>query len=315
MSKKLISQLRWKRYLAQRQRAFQRKRRVRPHRIPLARRTPSGRQITMALPSVFSLVKAPDEATAFFARLWNAAGQCRIRLDLSAVNEITSDAVTALVAAVRSFKGVSGNAPEDVAAREMLVESGFFEHVRARPAPPRATQGRLRPKKSQKVEPELADQLIAIGRAAIQADPGPRHGAYRALIECMSNTHNHAGRSETVRETWWCSVYGSRPRGRICYTFLDTGIGIFKSVRVRKWKQIFGGNLATLRGILERRIPSSTGEPYRGKGLPAIYESLLAHRIERLVIIANDVYADVAQSDFRKLDHPVRGTLLYWETT
>jgi hypothetical protein len=69
-----------------------------------------------------------------------------------------------------------------------------------------------------------------------------------------------------------------------------------------------------LRDILEGKIESRTGIPYRGKGLPAIYKAFLSGRISKLVIIANDVYANVADGDYRKMGTELGGTLLYWET-
>lgn len=302
--------------MARRQRAEQRRPSGRSRSVPPLRRLPPPRRSTrIAAPEVFSLIEAPDEATAFLERLWAAAGGYRVYLDLASIQKVSIDAITALIAAVRSSKETSGNTPSQDAARELLIESGFFEHVRARNAPHAPTQGGLRPRRSRKVEPSTAQELIAIGTKAVGAEPGPRPSSYRVLIECMSNTHNHAAApSEFVRETWWCSVYGDRARRRLCFTFVDTGIGIFRSVKVRRWKRLFGGNVATLRGILERRVPSSTGQPFRGKGLPAIYDSLRAGRIERLVIIANDVFAEPGRDDFRTLRNPFRGTLLYWET-
>ena len=39
-----------------------------------------------------------------------------------------------------------------------------------------------------------------------------------------------------------------------------------------------------------------------------------AGRIKSLIIVANDVYADVANDDFRVLKTQFPGTLLYWES-
>jgi hypothetical protein len=138
----------------------------------------------------------------------------------------------------------------------------------------------------------------------------------------MSNTHNHAAgkeRKDAVRQTWYSTVYADVSRSRACYTFLDTGVGIFKSIRLRGLKRFFkaigvSNNAEILEQILEGRVGSSTGVPYRGKGLPSIYALLKRGSIKELVIIANSVYANVSKGDYRVLEIGFPGTLLYWET-
>jgi hypothetical protein len=72
-------------------------------------------------------------------------------------------------------------------------------------------------------------------------------------------------------------------------------------------------NTKLLRQILGGQIESATGLAYRGKGLPRIRRFLDDGKISRLVIVANDVYADVGADDFRVLQEPFKGTLVYWE--
>jgi hypothetical protein len=118
---------------------------------------------------------------------------------------------------------------------------------------------------------------------------------------------------------WWATVYGDLARRRVCYSFLDTGVGIFKSVNLHWVRKAFrrlglGDNSKVLLEILEGRVESRTGLPYRGKGLPTIYKKSQSGNIKSLFIIANDVYADVTNNDYRTLNVPFPGTLLYWES-
>ncbi len=68
-----------------------------------------------------------------------------------------------------------------------------------------------------------------------------------------------------------------------------------------------------LRALLEGKIPSSTGQPYRGRGLPSIYRSCLDGKIQRLIIVTNDVRADATLGSFSSLPAELQGVLLYWE--
>ena len=72
-------------------------------------------------------------------------------------------------------------------------------------------------------------------------------------------------------------------------------------------------NADILREVLEGKIGSRIGLSYRGKGLPEIYKRFKREQFSRLIIIANDVFADVEKDDFRILDKPFKGTFFHWE--
>ena len=138
------------------------------------------------------------------------------------------------------------------------------------------------------------------------------------MIECMNNTRNHASGQQDHQETWWATVYADVERERACYTFLDTGVGIFQSVPIGKLRKFFKmvgiqDDAKMLRDILHGKVESSTRQPFRGKGLPAIYGLLHRRSIKSLVIVANEVYANVERDEFRVMRTSFKGTLLYWE--
>jgi hypothetical protein len=140
--------------------------------------------------------------------------------------------------------------------------------------------------------------------------------AYAHLVECMGNTHQHAG-AHPGEQTWWASVFRDTRRHCDCFTFVDMGIGIFNSaelsMRLRIYKLTGFRRQTILRELLEGKIPSSTGKAYRGRGLPSIYRSCIDRKVRRFVIVTNDVYADTERNDFRALPHDIKGVVLYWE--
>jgi hypothetical protein len=326
MSKKRFSSEKWKRYLRGRQLAELRKLRVLPARKRRGRRRRGiarpKRYHDLAVPPVFSVVQNPEETLQFIQKLVTFARRHNVRLDLSSASTITTDAVAALLRTMTMVEGlaeITGNQPSSQPAKDVLLQSGFFDHVRSTTAVPKATQGKVLQKRSDKVESPTAAELIHVGTHALHGSPQLRMSSFRALIEGMLNTHNHAAASRRNKETWWASVYADKGRGRICFTFVDTGVGIFKSVRVRGVRGFYRkvgilDNSQILRDILQGRVQSSTGLHYRGKGLPAIYNDAQNGNLLGLIIVTNDVYADVSAGQYRLLKTPFRGTLLYWET-
>jgi hypothetical protein len=172
---------------------------------------------------------------------------------------------------------------------------------------------------STEADPEHARELIdfASSRSGNRAH---LKEVYGHLIDLMTNTHEHASRRQGT-EKWWASVYVDHSRGCDCFTFIDMGVGIFGSVVLQLRLQLmkFVGKLSreeTLRLLLSRKIPSSTGKPYRGRGLPSIYEALKVERsISRLLIATNDLHADLGEERYMNLSAHFHGLLLYWEVS
>jgi len=331
MSKKLFSTGRWKRYLKSRQLAQDRNAKRRRHRgkqqkhqRPVERRT----YYNLVAPSNFSIVQNSAATIAFLNNLRFYSAKYNLALDLSGVGLLTTDAIAALVATLgplqRAGVLIKGISPRDTTAQRILVGSGFFEHYRSDQPLPHVPHGQISQEKSKKVQPDLARDLIHFGIKALTGAEGKCSAAYRVLIESMSNTHNHALSAKAKRErsqeleTWFATVYADAARKRVCFTFVDVGVGIFESVRlgkIRSFYRLIGlrNDTDILRDMLEGKVESSTGISYRGKGLPAINRLSEAGRIESLIIVANNVYANISTGQYRMLSVAFRGTLLYWE--
>jgi hypothetical protein len=279
-------------------------------------------------PGSFSIVQNPTEAIGFLNNIRFYAERYNLTLDLSGVQLLTTDAIAAMVATLtpltRTGVMIRGVSPRDPSAQRILVGSGFFDHYRSEQPLPRVPHGQMSQEKSKKVQPDIAKDLIHFGIKALSGSDGKCTAAYRVLIESMSNTHNHAlsakARSQRSQETetWWATVYADLARKRVCFTFVDVGVGIFGSVRLDKVRRLYRllglrSDAAILRDMLNGRVESSTGLPYRGKGLPAISRLSIAGKIDSLVIVANDVHADVSADQYKMLPVGFRGTLLYWE--
>lgn len=319
--KRLITTRRWKHHLRNRQRDEL----ARSRRIGGFYRPPREKAgfFTIKVPDQFSIIRNPDQVIAFLRRIRLLAKKYNISLELRDVNEITPEAIAALTATIAPLRDtiIRGDYPENGSARRALVESGFFEYVRNTQPLPKGQLGKIKERKSKQVESPTARELIECGTLQAFGKPGKSlatRAAYTALIEAMGNTHNHASGDESKVETWWATSFGDTARRRVCYSFVDTGVGIFKSVKVSKIRRALRqlgirDDPQLLQDILQGRVQSSTGLPYRGKGLPTIYQRAKSGALRSLYIIANDVFADVSNGVYRSLSESFAGTLLYWE--
>lgn len=332
--KRLIVKEKWKRHLAARSRSqlkanlrFTAHRRERSAReFKHARPKRFKRAVGVFGPATFSLVQNPEETIAFFSEMRTAARKKNVFANLSGVTTITPDVIIALLATIHACQaggaGVSGNVPDDERAQQVLNDSGFRAYVRNSPSyRSPATMGRVVKRQStreafqNRFDQHLARSLVEFAARATGRPQGP---SYSILCEAMLNTLNHAAKDGASNEPWWASVYYDSNRDRACFTFLDQGVGIFKSHRLTTQLRI----LTTLRWlnrgellqkIFRGEIPSTTQVPGRGNGLPEMYAHCKAGRIKDFMVIANDGFGRAEIDDYGVLPGGFAGTLLYWE--
>ena len=281
------------------------------------------RRVPVVAPSVLSLIRNPVETIAFIAALRSAfQRRSDVFVDLSAVTELTSDAVLVMISKFEDQRFVNGmrvggSEPLADRPRQMLHQAGFFQTVRSVQFKEPPEHGRIRRKRNFIVEPEIAQELIEFATERMVGGAQDKPGVYLALLESMANTHEHAARETKAMESWWANVYAPPGNKRSFFTFVDNGVGIFRSVTVRRIRRSIGmtDNVGLLKDWFAGKItvPSRTGERTRGKGLRAIHREFQRRRLTNLVIIANDVYANVAENRYELLPNPFHGTFLYWE--
>jgi len=287
------------------------------------------RQVGVDSPEVFSLILNPDGMLAFLRAVRQAARRRNVYVNLAKVKKITPEAIAALLAAIHQFRkfgtAISGNVPTDATALKVLNHSGFRTYVRNSPdfkyptLVGKITKRNLSGETFQNhFDQQLAKDLVqfAIGKMAESGHrPGP---SYAVFCEAMLNTWNHASELVARREPWWASAYFDAERQRTCFTFIDQGVGIFKSHSLTMTLNILvalryldRGEL--LKRILHGEIPSTTRIPGRGNGLPGMFEHCRAGRIRNFVIISNNTIGYVESNIYKVLPSEFEGTLLYWE--
>lgn len=333
--KKIYQSVRWKAYSRRRARRELEKRRRgkvkkasknRGHRRAKSR-WQSRPVVTLVAPEVFSLIRNPDQTARFFGRLGRLFQTRRnAYIELSGVIELTSDAVVVLLSKLidqRFVNGMSfgGNEPRAEGPRNLLIQAGFFEFVKSAQLKPPPEDGKIRRRTDLTVEPLESSELVRFAMKKLTGEESDHRPSQRALVECMANTHEHSEKSEEGKNPWWANVYCPADTGRSFFTVVDNGVGIFSSMTVRRFRRfaqsIVGqsGNAELLRDWLEGRIevPSRTGLRNRGKGMLAIYRRFTEGHLKNLIIVSNDVYADLRNNRYVTLGTPFKGTMVYWE--
>ena len=281
--------------------------------------------VTIIAPEVFSFIENPEALLACMSNMHQVARQRKsVFLDLANIKVLSCDAITLLLSNISNPKFMlghrcTGNVPNEPALAAVLKQSGFYSHVRSANRGASADQDTIFRRRGKKVELKYVEKILTFATTLVYGNKTKVGGVYRALIECMANTRDHASDVAKQHEAWWTSVYFDEERGVACFSFLDNGVGVFKSRKIMslmdKLVRVFGAqpNTRILREILEGKLASSTGLPYRGKGLPSIFRAMNRGQLARLTIITNDVYAAVSQGNYRYLKPSFRGTFLYWE--
>ena len=176
-----------------------------------------------------------------------------------------------------------------------------------------------------KVDSELTHKIITDATNFIWKENRRCQGVQKCLIELMHNTNNHATK-KVGEKHWFLSVQHLKKEKKVCFSFIDFGVGIFDSLHNKnsdsKWYNwetisslfVVENNKELLKHILNGELHRTvTGKYYRGKGLPGIYESFKRNDFKNLHIISNDVFANVQKNQFNKMEIPFSGTFVYWE--
>jgi hypothetical protein len=320
--KKLWSTAKAKRHVLARQRYTLKHRREYHVRANRAATRFERTRFRLVAPESFSLVSNPDETISFLNRIRTIGEQYDPFIDLSRVKFLSCDAIAVLIAAVSGQSiNITGNGPDDPALQQMLVDSGFYDHVRSQTKSSTSARGkvtRFSKQQARGVNGEMASQMVDFARKMLGRTT-PDKPTYAVLGEIMGNTFDHASSVMEGQVQWWATVYCDLENHKACYSFVDMGVGIMKSKSFNQRLHYListgiRGAAEQLRALLNRKIPSRSGVPYRGKGLPWVYDTCCAGRIKNLAIIANTVYSQPQNGVYRNLDNHFHGTFLYWET-
>lgn len=292
--------------------------------------------VTIVAPEVFSFIRNPEGVARFITRLkHNCARNRRVFVVLRNVDIIDYSAIVVMQSIMMIFRNkrldFNGDLPTNEKAARIIRESGFFRNLAIgrddRLTIPGNEGDGIFTHTKKRVDAVLGARLIEGASKTIWGSAIRRQGIQRSLLELMQNTHNHADKKLEAQTAWWVSVYHDKDVRRVTFSFVDYGIGVFRSLESKPegskffgWRDKirdvirYGSNAELLRNILEGQLHRTvTGKAFRGKGLPGIKEVMDQNWISNLHVITNDVYANVADNKYLTLRNQFQGTFVYWE--
>ncbi len=252
------------------------------------------------------------------------------------VEELDYDAIVVMLPILRAFDPLrfNGNLPKDETAQEILINSGFLpEAFKVSKKTNKFLNGpnSICTHGGKLVDSEYAGNILMEASKMLFGQEKHSGGAYGVLVELMKNTHNHAAIKKEGEQRWWLSVNHDAVKKVLRFSFVDYGVGIFKSLNSKKifdkerseyhsyaryFLKKFGisKNADSFKKILEGVLRATISHPEeRGHGLPQMYETLQRNQISNLFVVTNDVCADIANDSYLTLKNPFSGTFVYFE--
>ncbi len=289
-------------------------------------------------PSNFTLIGNPVPVLNFITKLKECFDrEHTVFVILREVKNIDYDAIVLLLSIMVRFKSkkidFNGDFPYDEKAKNILTESGFFKYLYKqfkdsdRYDISQKNDNLIHTHAQKDVDSVLSAKIIEQASQTIWNETRRCQGAQRTLIELMLNTNNHATLGIEGDKHWWLSVNHRKKENRVTFSFVDYGVGVFKSLENKpegnkfyealdKMMRVFKyeNNAELIRLILNGDLHKTvTKEYFRGKGLPGIFDAFKRNSFSKLYIITNDVYADIEKGEFRNLNCNFSGTFIYFE--
>lgn len=285
-------------------------------------------------PVNFSLIQNVKETLEFIAEIEECfVKRQRVFINLKYVEFIAHGAIVILLAKLVHFKThnipFNGNFPRNINVRNTLTNSGFFRYLYEKidVKDSYSFENEICTHANKKVNSALSDEIIKKASTYIWGEKRRCTGVQRVFLELMHNTNNHASFYKQGDKHWWASLNYIESENKVCFSFIDFGVGIFESLSnkkegnkfydiINKMKKLFNfqTNAELLKLLLNGEVHKTiTGNYYRGKGLPGIYEASVKNKISNLIIISNDALADPQNNKYIKLDGYLKGTFVYWE--
>ncbi len=293
-----------------------------------------GGKAILTAPENFSLLNNVEETLEFFDVVTKYITENKnIYLDIANVKNITTDSILYMLSNIEYCRtlhrraNISGNAPSDAKCNEIFLSSGFYKFVYAK------DPGIIRSVNKNIYSIESGHHTLVDKAEGVIYFTNKRLGrelasnstvTYPILIECMTNTHNHAY-NETfgLYNKWWLMASYDADLSRVHFVFLDNGLGIPKTIRKNFKERVIElfGNLVLKNAVddvglicsaLRGEFRTRTGDSYRGKGLQKIYDSMRANSINDPTIISRRGYVNCSSLSGTELNKTFHGTLYSW---
>lgn len=291
---------------------------------------------TISAPSDFQLIENTEECLRFFFAI-RSSKNCSIikttkfiQISLTNVVKIDYPTINILIAISRELGNrkvnLRGNFPEDIACKNMMIESGFLNYMYNDKNQHYAKAAKSDTFFFKKGQGTLSNDdninISHIIRKTIKHLTGvekPNTVLKALLLEICGNSIEHAN---SKGRQWLLGVkYES---DKVIFSITDVGLGIIETL-YKKFHLILEdnitlkSNLDVLKGAFDKKYGSSTQEPNRNKGLPSIKFNSENKVLINLLVVTNNVILhfdnDIASKTISSNIPQFRGTMYQWELT
>ncbi len=244
-----------------------------------------------------------------------------INIRLHKVVDIGEGAIGMLLSVMKELtnRGVAlkGEKPSNSVARNKLEKSGFFKYMSGYVSPENLKTkniiihtGDITTSQTE-LEPAMPQAMETVWGVK-----GRCPELFGVIGEMLRNSCDHAFQTDN-NVFWHLGVSHIESENTVKFSFVDNGVGIIRKYyednNWRKVKNHFKSNATILEKAYKKGIASQTGLPWRGEGLPTIYELYTDNIITNLVVITNNVYLDFDNKKFEEIKVSFSGTYYFWK--
>jgi len=281
--------------------------------------------INLVAPTNFSFINNTQEVLGYIRRGRDILKYRKsILFDISKIQVLTPDVIPLLISHIKDVNftnniPINGNGPANENFRKIFTESGFYNHVRSKNKFKTSENNIMHRESNFKVMPEIAGEAVNMIITKRAFDETYIEALYNIFIELMSNTHHHANLKKFGTSKWWLYLYVDPSTMEISISFLDLGVGIFKSLIVKSYLKRLGKNIklvdngSLVKDLLEGNIQSRIehDREIRGKGIPQIIKYASLECFDDFYLITNDVKIDLKRNTWEKMNESLVGTFYY----
>ena len=251
-------------------------------------------------------------------------------LNAEAVTNIGVESLMFIIALVTDIKkaltlkqNFKGSFPKHSPAREMFTASGFLDYVNSNNTTINPKTECIQITQGENVDPPIAGQSCEFVQKICGLNRVDTMPLYEMIVELMGNTRQHAyekGQEDLSATSWY--LYAEEKSDFIEFVFLDTGLGIPKTVRKEWYEQLtflgINNNMDSklLSSALNGEFRTQTKEKRRGRGLPQILRCAKSGLISELVVFSGKGSCAIKANDEFVLDEKktkMPGTLFAWQ--
>ena len=279
------------------------------------------------VPINFSVINNSTETIDFFNSIEkyivDKEHRAHVFLNMENVTNITVDALMFLLAIIQNIKkngniySFSGNLPRDINTRRIVQTSGFLKFLQKSNVKTIFNSNTIAIRTGNNADPKLAGDICDLISNSEGNKLKNTKFLYTILGEMMSNANEHAYENGNKKAQKWL-LFVEKINNIYRFIFLDTGLGIIKTI-YKNWKErIFGKNQKELLvSAFNGEFRTQTEERNRGKGLPRIKKAVRDESVSKIDVITNRVIYKLSKEDINdelsEIDCNLDGTLYYWE--